>query len=30
MRTEESWLAKSFFAPGGDIDHAEAVTLPNR
>ena len=29
MRTEESRLARSFFAPGGDIDHAEAVTLPN-
>jgi spectinomycin phosphotransferase len=30
MRAEESRLAQSFFAPGGDIDHAEAVTLPNR
>jgi spectinomycin phosphotransferase len=30
MRTDESRLARSFFAPGGDIDHAEAVTLPNR
>ena len=30
MRAEESQLAMSFFAPGGDIDHAEAVTLPNR
>jgi spectinomycin phosphotransferase len=30
MRAEESRLARSFFAPGGDIDHAEAVTLPNR
>jgi spectinomycin phosphotransferase len=29
MRAEESRLAMSFFAPGGDIDHAEAVTLPN-
>jgi spectinomycin phosphotransferase len=27
MRAEESRLARSFFAPGGDIDHAEAVTL---
>ena len=30
MRAEESRLARSFFAPGGDINHAEAVTLPNR
>jgi spectinomycin phosphotransferase len=30
MRAEESRLARSFFAPGGDIDHAEVVTLPNR
>ncbi|HEX5991608.1 MAG TPA: phosphotransferase [Thermomicrobiales bacterium] len=30
MRVQESQLAQSFFAPGGDIDHAEAVTLPNR
>jgi spectinomycin phosphotransferase len=30
MRTEESRLARSFFASGGDIDHAEAVNLPNR
>jgi spectinomycin phosphotransferase len=30
MRAEESRLARSFFASGGDIDHAEAVTLPNR
>jgi spectinomycin phosphotransferase len=30
MRAEESRLARSFFAPGGDIDHAEEVTLPNR
>jgi spectinomycin phosphotransferase len=30
MRAEESRLARSFFAPGGDIDHAEAVILPNR
>ena len=29
MRAEESRLARSFFAPGGDIDHAEVVTLPN-
>jgi spectinomycin phosphotransferase len=29
MRAEEAQLARSFFAPGGDIDHAEAVTLPN-
>jgi len=29
MRVEESRLARSFFAPGGDIDHAEVVTLPN-
>jgi spectinomycin phosphotransferase len=29
MRAAESRLARSFFAPGGDIDHAEAVTLPN-
>ena len=29
MRVEESRLARSFFSPGGDIDHAEAVTLPN-
>ena len=29
MRAEEFRLAKSFFAPGGDIDHAEALTLPN-
>jgi spectinomycin phosphotransferase len=26
MRAEESRLARSFFAPGGDLDHAEAVT----
>jgi spectinomycin phosphotransferase len=30
MRAEESRLARSFFAPGGDIDHAEAVSLSNR
>jgi spectinomycin phosphotransferase len=30
MRAEESKLARSFFAPGGDIDHAEVVVLPNR
>jgi spectinomycin phosphotransferase len=30
LRTDESRLARSFFAPGGDIDHAEAVILPNR
>jgi hypothetical protein len=30
MRAEESRLARSFFAPGGDIDHAEVVNLPNR
>jgi spectinomycin phosphotransferase len=30
MRAEESRLARSFFAPGADIDHAEAVILPNR
>jgi spectinomycin phosphotransferase len=30
MRAEESRLARSFFAPGGDIDHAEVITLPNR
>jgi spectinomycin phosphotransferase len=30
MRAEESRLARSFFAPGADIDHAEAVSLPNR
>lgn len=30
MRAEESRLAMSFFAPGGDIDHAETVILPNR
>jgi spectinomycin phosphotransferase len=30
MRAEESRLARSFFAPGGDIDHAEEVILPNR
>jgi spectinomycin phosphotransferase len=30
LRAEESLLARSFFAPGGDIDHAEAVALPNR
>jgi spectinomycin phosphotransferase len=29
MRAQESQLAQSFFAPGGDIDHAEAVTLPH-
>jgi len=29
LRAEESRLARSFFAPGGDIDHAEAVTLPS-
>jgi hypothetical protein len=29
LRAEESRLARSFFAPGGDIDHAEAVTLRN-
>jgi spectinomycin phosphotransferase len=28
MRAQESQLAQSFFAPGGDIDHAEAVALP--
>ena len=30
MRAEESQLAQSFFAPGGDIDYAETVTLPIR
>ncbi len=30
LRSDESRLARSFFAPGGDIDHAEAVVLPNR
>jgi hypothetical protein len=30
MRAEESQLARSFFAPGGDIDYAETVTLPIR
>ena len=30
MRTDESRLARSFFAPGGDIDHAEEVVLPSR
>lgn len=30
MRAEESQLARSFFAPGGDIDRAEVVTLPSR
>jgi spectinomycin phosphotransferase len=30
MRASESRLARSFFAPGNDIDRAEAVTLPNR
>jgi hypothetical protein len=30
MRAEESQLAQSLFAPGGDIDHAETVTLPIR
>jgi spectinomycin phosphotransferase len=30
MRVEESRLARSFFAPGGDIDHAEVVSLSNR
>jgi len=30
MRAEESRLARSFVAPGADIDHAEAVSLPNR
>ena len=30
MRAEESRLARSFFAPGADVDHAEAVSLPNR
>lgn len=30
LRTDESWLARSFFAPGGDIDRAETVVLPNR
>jgi spectinomycin phosphotransferase len=30
MRAEESRLARSFFAPGGDFDHAEVVNLPNR
>jgi spectinomycin phosphotransferase len=30
MRAEESRLARSFFTPGGDIDHAEVVILPNR
>src|SRR5918998_2311062 len=29
MRAEESRLARGFFAPGGDIDHAETVTLPH-
>jgi spectinomycin phosphotransferase len=30
LRADESRLARSFFAPGGDIDHAEEVILPNR
>jgi spectinomycin phosphotransferase len=30
MQAEESRLARSFFAPGGDIDHAEVVTVPDR
>jgi spectinomycin phosphotransferase len=30
MRAQESRLARSFFAPGADIDRAEAVSLPNR
>ena len=30
MRAQESQLARSFFAPDADIDHAEAVSLPNR
>jgi spectinomycin phosphotransferase len=29
MRAAESKLARSFFAPGSDIDHAEVVTLPD-
>ena len=29
MRADESQLVRSFFAPSGDIDHAEAVTLPS-
>jgi spectinomycin phosphotransferase len=29
MRAEESRLARSFFAPGGDIDRAEVVNLPS-
>jgi spectinomycin phosphotransferase len=29
LRTDESRLARSFFAPGGDIDRAEAVVLPS-
>jgi spectinomycin phosphotransferase len=30
LRADQSRLAMRFFAPGGDIDHAEAVTLRNR
>jgi spectinomycin phosphotransferase len=30
MRASESRLARSFFAPGGDIDRAEVVALVNR
>ena len=30
MRAQEARLARSFFAPGADIDRAEAVTLPHR
>ena len=30
LRADEAQLARSFFAPGGDVDHAEAVTLPRR
>ncbi len=30
MRAEGTRLAMSFFAPGGDIDHAEEVALPIR
>jgi spectinomycin phosphotransferase len=30
MRAEEFRLARSYFAPGGDIDRAELVSLPNR
>ena len=29
MRAAEARLARNFFTPGADIDHAEVVTLPN-